>query len=63
MLILPTELDTFDLSVTSGGHPIVGPRFGESNIIELIEPFLEGIAMLFWVIIGDESGDDSASVE
>lgn len=63
MFTLPSELDTFDLSVVNGGHPMAGPRFGESSIIELIEPFREGIAILFWVIIGDESGEDSASVE
>lgn len=31
--------------------------------MELIEPLRDGIAMLFCVMIGDESGDDSATVE
>jgi len=62
-LILLSEHDTFDLSVTRGGHAIAESRLSKSSIIELIEPFREGIAILFWVMISDESRDDSASVE
>ena len=64
MLILPTELDTVDLSTfPSRGQPAVGPRLGESSIIEFIEPLRDGMAMLFCVIMGEESGEDSARVE
>jgi len=63
MLTLPRELETIDFSLLSVGQPRLGPRFGESNIIEFIDPLRDGIAMLFCVVIGEESGDDSAKVE
>lgn len=64
MLILPTELDSPDFSVFMNmGQLPLGPRFGLSSIMLLTLPLREGIAMLFWVMIGELSGDDSANVE
>ena len=61
---LPNEPDIAAFSgMPANVHPVTGPRLGESSIIELIEPLRDGIAILFWVMIGEESGDDSASVE
>jgi hypothetical protein len=61
MLILPTELEAAVLSLTPmAGHVECMPMLGESMAIELEldRPLREGIIMPFWVIVGDESGED-----
>lgn len=61
---LPTELDTVDRSLFMVGHPELGPRLGESSIIELMEALREGMTTPFCMMIGEESGEDcSARVE
>lgn len=56
MFMLPTELDAAVLS------PLLQPpcilTLGEFIIIEFDRGFREGILIPFWVIVGDESGDN-----
>ena len=62
MLMLPTELDAAVLSPLP--HPLCMFTLGEFMIIEFDRGFRDGMLMPFWVIVGDESGDDcSGSVE
>lgn len=62
---LPTEEDMADRSgLPMLGQLELGPRPGESSIIEPTEALRDGIIMPLCVIIGEESGDDcSARVE
>lgn len=61
MLMLPTELDA---PVLSPFPHMCRPILGESNTIEFPRGLREGIIMPFWVMVGDESGEDwSARVE
>lgn len=67
MLTLPTELDTADRSLRLTlicGQFAPGTRLGESSIMELTDALREGMPIPFWVMMGEESGDDcSARVE
>lgn len=58
---LPSELDTTLRS--EPGTCDQGPKGEGSIFMAFIDIFLGGIIMPFCVIVGDESGDDSARVE
>jgi hypothetical protein len=65
MLQLPTELEAAVLSpLPAAAHAEVACMFGESITSDMERRFRDGIIMPFWVIVGDESGEDcSARVE
>lgn len=56
MLMLPTELEGAVLPPLL--HALCMLMLGESIIIEFARGFLEGILIPFWVMVGDESGED-----
>lgn len=59
MLMLPTELEAAVLSPWCQAVCIT--ELGESRtIMELERGLFEGILMLFWVMVGDESGEDAS---
>lgn len=58
MLMLPTELEAAILSPLPFAHVERMFTLGESRIMELARGFFDGIIIPFWVMVGEESGDD-----